>query len=355
MASMSGFVIDGRKIGDGLSCYVIAEVGHNHQGKIETAMDLFRAAKECGADAVKLQKRDNRALFTKAMFDQPYDNENSFGPTYGEHREALEFGESEYSQLKEFAREIGITFFATAFDFESADFLAKLDFPAYKMASGDLKNTPLLKHVAQIGKPMFVSTGGARMEDVQRAYDAVMPINEQLCIMQCTANYPAQPEEMNLQVIPTYKEKFPDIVIGLSDHQSGISMALVAHVLGAQAIEKHFTLNRAMRGTDHAFSLEPVGLRKLVRDLRRTKAAMGDGIKQPLECEEKPLLKMGKKVVAARDLPAGKKLTREDLTLKSPSDGLPPYELDNLIGRVLNRPITEEENITFGDLEESPC
>jgi len=350
---MATFTVDGTVIDHDSDCYVIAEIGHNHQGSLETAKKLFQAAKDAGANAVKLQKRDNRKLFTKAMFDRPYDNENSFGATYGLHREALEFGESEYRELQQYAGEVGITFFATAFDFPSADLLAKLEMPAYKIASGDLKTIPLLKHIAEIGKPIFMSTGGATQDDVRRAHDAIMPINHQLCIMQCTACYPAAPEELNLRVITTFKEAFPEALIGLSDHQSGIAMALVGYILGARAIEKHFTLNRATRGTDHAFSLEPPGLQKMVRDLRRARAALGDGIKQPIPNETKPLYKMGKKLVAARDLPAGWTLTRQDVAIKSPNDGLPPYELENVMGRTLLHPLKEDENIAFEDLQEA--
>src|SRR5262245_42691210 len=173
-----------RAIDDGSDCYVIAEIGHNHQGNLETAKQMFRVAKDCGADAVKLQKRENRTLFTRAAFDKPYANENSFGASYGEHREALEFGWFEYAELKAYAESLGVHFFATAFDFASADFLANLDVPAFKIASGDLKNVPLLRHVAQFQKPMILSTGGGTMEDVTRAHDAVMPINPRLCILQ---------------------------------------------------------------------------------------------------------------------------------------------------------------------------
>lgn len=355
---MAELIVDGKCIDQSRDCYVIAEVGHNHQGNIRTAKELFRVAKECGADAVKLQKRDNRSLFTRELYDQPYDHENSFGATYGLHREALEFGTAEYGELQEYAREIGITFFATPFDFASADFLEDLDMPAYKIASGDLKSTPLLQYVAQFGKPMFVSTGGASLEDVARAYDAITAVNPQICLLQCTASYPCDPQDMNLRVIQTYQEVFPDAIVGLSDHQSGIAMAVAAYVLGARVIEKHFTLNRAMRGTDHAFSLEPTGLRKLVRDLQRARSALGDGIKRPLQCEEKPMFKMGKKIVAARDIEAGHLITWDDLAIKSPNNGLPPYEIRNVIGRAAARPLKEDEGIMFDDLLDKdfePC
>jgi N-acetylneuraminate synthase/sialic acid synthase len=197
------------EIGDESRCYVIAEIGHNHQGSLDKARELFREAKLAGAHAVKLQKRDNRGLYTRAAYNKPYDNENSFGSTYGEHREFLEFGLQEYRELQTFAAELGVDFFSTAFDLASADFLRDLDVPAYKIASGDLKSTPLLRHVASFGKPVVISTGGAVIDDVQRAYDTIMPINPQLAILQCTAGYPAAFEELDLRVISTFRERFP--------------------------------------------------------------------------------------------------------------------------------------------------
>lgn len=351
---MRHLTIPPHEINDDSDCYVIAEIGHNHQGNLETAKELFRAAKECGAHAAKLQKRDNRSLFTRKMYDSPYENENSYGSTYGEHREALEFGLEEYRELQQFAREIGITFFATAFDFKSADFLANLDMPAFKMASGDLTNLPLLTYVAGFQKPMILSSGGGTMDDVRRAHDAIMAINSQLCILQCTAGYPPAFEQLNLNVVTTFREEFPDAVIGLSSHDSGIAMALVGYTLGARVVEKHFTLNRAMKGTDHAFSLERSGLRRLVRDLQRARIARGDGVKKTYDTEKAPLLKMAKKLVAARDLPAGHVLTREDIAIKSPSDGLPPYEIENVLGKAVRRPLLEDENISFEDLDGRP-
>jgi len=344
---MRKLIIDGRVIQDNSSCYVIAEIGHNHQGKLELAKEMFKAAKECGADAVKLQKRDNRGLFTAAGYNKPYDNPNSFGATYGEHREALEFGEAEYKELQAYAAELGVTMFATAFDVSSADFLEKLDMPAYKMASGDLKNIPLLTHVAKFQKPMIISTGGGTMEDVNRAYDAIMPINQQLCILQCTAGYPAEFNEMNLAVITTFRERFPGVTVGLSSHDNGIAMALAAYMLGARVIEKHFTLNHTMKGTDQAFSLEPIGFRKMVRDIERVKVAIGNGVKQVYESEKAPIIKMGKKLVAARDLPAGYAIQREDIAVKSPGDGLQPYEIDKIIGRLTRQALKEDDDFSF--------
>ncbi len=350
---MAALVIDNKRIDDDSDCWVIAEIGHNHQGDLEKCKQLFRVAKECGADAVKLQKRSNKTLFTKAMYDSTYNSENAFGPTYGAHREALEFGLAQYVELKKFAADLQITFFSTAFDFESADFLAKLDMPVYKIASGDLINTPLLKHVASIGKPMIISTGGGTMEDAKRAYDTIMPINPQLAILQCTASYPVEPEQMNLRVISTFRSAFPGAVAGLSDHQNGIAMSPVAYALGARVVEKHFTLNRAWKGTDHAFSLEPAGLRKMVRDLRRARLALGDGVKRRFPNETAPLYKMAKKLVFARNLPAGHMLSRADVAIKSPNDGLPPYELDRVLGKVTSLVVKEDDAIRFEDLRDA--
>jgi len=162
-------VLGGRRISDESDCFVIAEIGHNHQGSLEKAKELFRAAKDCGVDAVKLQKRDNRTLFTKAFYDSPYDNENSFGPTYGLHREALELGRDEWVELVRYAGELELALVAAAFDPPSADFLEEIGVPVFKIASADIVNVPLLTQVAGYGKPIVLSTGGASIEDIDRA------------------------------------------------------------------------------------------------------------------------------------------------------------------------------------------
>jgi N-acetylneuraminate synthase/sialic acid synthase len=343
--------IENTTISDDSDCFIIAEIGHNHQGDLKKAKELFKAAAECGVNAVKLQKRDNKSLFTKAAYHKPYENENSFGPTYGLHREALEFGRAEYVELQNYAKELGVTMFATAFDIPSADFLAGLDMPIYKIASGDLKNTPLLRHVAKLGKPMIISTGGANMEDVQRAYEAIMPLNQQLAILQCTSSYPAEHHDLNLRVIETFRAQFPENVIGLSDHENGIAMATAAYVLGARIVEQHFTINHTWKGTDQVFSLEPIGMKKLVRDLRRLREALGDGVKRVYPNEVGPISKMSKKLVAKMNLPAGHPLTEADVAIKSPGDGLPPYELDHILGKTLKRPLAEDDDIMFEDLK----
>jgi sialic acid synthase len=332
--------------------FVIAELGHNHQGSLDIARQMIKAAKDAGADAAKLQKRDNRSLFIKELYDQPYDNENSYGKTYGEHRETLEFGKAEYLELQAYAKELDIILFATPFDFRSVEFLADLNMPAYKIASADLNNTPLQKEIAKLGKPIYLSTGGGAITDIRRACEAILPVNKQLCIFHCTASYPVDIADMNLDVIPRLIQEFPGQVIGLSDHENGIDAANVAYMLGARVFEKHFTLNRSWKGTDQSFSLEPEGLRKLVRNLRRIPIMRGSSEKHLLECEKKPLKKMAKSIVAAKDLLAGHVITEKDIALKSPSSGLPPYEYDRVIGMVLLESILEDQNILFENLRQ---
>jgi N-acetylneuraminate synthase/sialic acid synthase len=171
-------------------------------------------------------------------------------------------------------------------------------------------------------------------------------------VLQCTASYPPAWDELDLRVIETYRALFPSSVIGFSSHDSGIAMALAAYVLGSRIVEKHFTLNRAMRGSDHAFSLEPQGLSKLVRDLERAHVALGDGTKRMHPCEVEPSVKMAKKLVTTRALPAGHVLGSDDITAKSPGDGVPPYEIERFLGRALRQPVEEEATLTFELLEE---
>jgi len=338
--------IQGTRIDDDSKCYVIAELGNNGQGDVEKTLDLIRAAKMAGVQAVKLQKRDNKNLFTKAAYDKPYENENSFGKTYGEHREFLEFGKKEYLEFQQLAKELNLHFFATAFDHASADFLEDIDLPLYKIASADLKNLPLLKHVAGFKKPLIISTGGGSLDDVRRVYEEIAPINPQLCFLQCTATYPTEAKDMHLRVLPTLREAFPDVVIGLSDHFNGISLTVAAYVLGARVIEKHFTLNHTWKGTDHALSLEPIGMHKMVRDLERAREALGSAEKQVLPQEIPAITKMGKSLFAARDLPVGTVITREHVAIKVPAGGLPPYEIDSLIGKTTKTSLVEDDFFT---------
>jgi len=344
---MKSFSFGKSTVSDKGHCYVIAEIGHNHQGNIETALKMINVAASCGIQAVKFQKRDNKFLYTKAFYNRPYDNENSFGATYGEHREHLEFGRDEYIELKKCAEENNVEFIATAFDFKSADFLEDIGITSYKTASGDITNTPLLSYIAKLDKPMFVSTGAASLEEVRIAYETILMHNEKLCLMHCTAGYPTEYHDLNLRVIDTFKKEFPEAIIGYSGHDNGILAPVIAYMLGATVLEKHFTLNHAWKGTDHKFSLETDGFRKQVRDLRRVDISLGNGKKVLHDFEKEARSKMGKGIYASCPLPAGTSIKLEDLCFKSPANGTPPYLVDKIIGKKLKVALEEEAAISL--------
>lgn len=345
-----GFSFGRSKISSDGPCYVIAEIGHNHQGDVDTALQLIKAAAAMGANAVKFQKRDNRRLYTKAMYDKPYEHENSYGSTYGEHREFLEFGAEEYSALAKCAEENQVEFMCTPFDEQSVDFLEGFDVGAYKVASGDLTNTPLLEYIAKLKKPMFLSTGAASLDEVRIAYQTVAQYHDNVCLLHCTSGYPTEYNSLNLNGIRTLREEFPNAVVGYSGHDIGILAPVIAYMLGATVVEKHFTLNRAWKGTDHKFSLEPTGMHKMVRDLHRVDISLGDGKKevQPFEVEARK--KMGKSLYTTRALPAGTVLSEEHIVAKSPGDGVPPYRLHEFIGRQLACDLGEEAALAFEHL-----
>jgi sialic acid synthase len=347
---MRQIILDDRVVNEDSPPFVIAEIGHNHQGNIETAIKLITAAAESGASAAKFQKRNNKKIFIPSLYNEIYNSENSFGETYGAHREALEFGIKEYKICISEAKKCGISFFATAFDIDSANFLDELKMPIFKIASGDIQNLPLIKHIAAFRKPIIMSTGGATLEMIDTAVKTIEQFHNEFAILQCTASYPAKYEHLNLRVIPSLRERYPNSIIGYSGHDNGIAMALVAYTLGARVIEKHFTLNRTMKGTDHAFSLEPQGMQKMIRDLNRTSTALGDGIKGVFELEKAPIRKMGKMIVAARDLSVGHILTELDFEYRSPADGLPPAMSHLLLGKSLAHQIEKYEPITFENL-----
>ncbi len=348
---MRSLTLDEKIVSDETPPFVIAEVGHNHQGNLESALELIRAAAASGASAVKFQKRSNKNLFTPKLYDSPYNSENAFGPSYGMHREFLEFGLDQYKQCIIEAKKLEITFFATAFDFESADFLNELGMPIFKIASGDLRTLPLLKYVAKFNKPVIISTGGANFEHIEAAVKTIRNFHNQIAILQCTASYPASYEQLNLKVIERLREIYPDNVIGYSGHENGIAMPVVAYTLGARIIEKHFTLNRTMKGTDHSFSLEPQGMQKMVRDLNRASTAQGDGHKRIYETELAPLRKMGKMIVASRHLKKGHVITNSDVEFRSPADGLSPEAVEKIIGMVIVKDTDMYDPILYENLK----
>jgi N-acetylneuraminate synthase/sialic acid synthase len=345
------FRIGHKTVSDDNAPLVIAEIGHNHGGSIKHCKLLFRLAKEAGADGVKLQKRDNKNLYTVAMYNEIYNSPHSYGTTYGKHREALEFGWDKYIELKRYARGLDLLFFATAFDQASADFLEKLEVPAIKIASGDLLNIPLIRHIALKQIPIILSTGGGTFEDIFRATHTMETCGATFALLYCMGTYPNRADELNLEVIRKLREIYPDIVIGFSSHYDGILAPISAWHYGADIIEVHFTDSHVNKGTDHALSLQPQGLEKLMHYLHEAIKMRGNGIKRRLDKETYCLRKMEKSLYPAKTLPGGWALREEDVVIKSPGGGIPPYELSRVIGKVIIGQIGVSDLITWDRLE----
>ncbi len=322
--------------------FIIAEAGINHQGDVKIAESLVDIAGFAGADCVKFQKRNIKRLLTKEGYDKLYENPNSFGKTYGKHREALELSLDEFRYLKKYSESKGLIFMASPWDEDSADFLESIDIVAFKMASADLNNLPFLEHVAKKGKPMIVSTGMADMSDIERAFNLVKEYIDDIVLMQCTSTYPSNFMDINLNVIKTYMEKF-DCPIGYSGHERGIAIPIAAVALGARVIERHFTIDRTMKGGDHAASLEPGGLQKMIRDIRATEEAFGTGEKTKLKSEQPVAQKLKKSLTSSKPIMAGTTITAEHLTTKCPGIGIPPSEMGELIGKVAKKNIDADK------------
>ncbi len=347
---MNTIQLGNRIIGENHPTFVIAEIGINHQGDVRIARQLIEEASVSGADAVKFQKRKISRILTREGLNMPYVNPNSFGKTYGEHKKALELDEQEYRELIDYASELDMTFLASGWDEDSVDFLDDLGVPGFKMASADLTNFPLLDHVAKKNKPVILSTGMADMAMVREAVNFIGSRNQQLAVLQCTSTYPTSFPELHLNVISTFKEQFPDCVIGYSGHELGIAVPPVAVALGARIIERHFTLDRTMKGNDHAASLEPQGFAKMVRDIRHIEKALGKSVKEVQPSEIPVFKKLAKSIVSACAIQAGTVITRDMLTTKGPGTGISPTRMDEIIGLTAAADIPDDNIIRETDL-----
>ena len=339
------------QVGEGQPVFIIAEIGINHQGDVNIARELVTKAKECGANAIKLQKRSISRILTKEGLEMVYDNQNSFGQTYGEHKKALELSDSDYHVLNTYCRELDIIFSASGWDEESIDFLDELGVPFFKISSADMTNFPLLTYTAQKNKPMIMSTGMANLEMVKSAYSLVQPINNQIAILQCTSTYPSYFSEIHLNVLRTYMKEFPNVVIGYSGHEQGIAIPPAAVALGAKIIERHFTLDRTMKGSDHAASLEPQGFSKMVRNIRAIEEAMGSSQKEIQKSESTVFKKLSKSIVSAVEITSGTPITIDMLTTKGPGTGISPMRINELVGKTSNRDIPADQVIANEDIQ----
>lgn len=342
--------IGNTNVGDGHPCYVIAEIGSNHQGDTKLCADMIRAAAGAGASAVKLQKRHLDTLFTTSYGAAPYTGPHAFGPTYLEHRRRLELDEAAWRELAVVARDAQVDLIATAFDEPSGEFLAELGVAAIKIASGDATNLPLVQWLADLKVPLIASTGGLNWSDTDLLVEALRSAHA-AAILQCTSIYPCPAERLDLAVIADMRRRYPGVVVGYSGHEIGVGPSVGAVALGAAIIERHFTIDRTLRGSDQQMSLSPDELATLVHQAEETRQALGTVHKECHPDERPALVKLGKKLVAARALNAGSQLGADDLAVRSPGDGLSPAHLPDLVGRCLLRDIGVEEDVTLTDLE----
>ncbi len=281
--------IGDRLVGDGHPTYIIAEIGINHNGSVDIAKLLIDAAVKAGVDAVKFQKRTPEICTPRDQWDKM--RETPWGYIrYIDYRHKVEFGLDEYREIDRYCKEKGITWFASVWDEPSVDFLEQFDPVAYKIPSAALTDHNLLRHVRATGRPMILSTGMSTMEQIRAAIAVVGTDN--LAVMHATSTYPCEPDELNLRMIQTLKREFPDVPIGYSGHEVGLVTTAVAVALGACMVERHITLDRAMWGSDQAASVEPGGLQKLVKYIRVTERALGDGVKRVYESEMPALRKL---------------------------------------------------------------
>lgn len=334
--------IGNQYVGPDEPVFVIAEVGINHNGDIKIAKKLIDAAAKAGADAVKFQKRTTTEILTKEGLEKPYTSPHAFAPTYGEHRDKLEFGEKEYRELKDYADEKKILFFASVWDHSSTDFLDQFDIGAYKIPSADVTNLPLLEYVAKKDKPVLLSTGMSSLDEVDNAVAAVLAHNPRLILFHCLSLYPSPENMINMSFMQILKKRFSPLPFGYSGHEIDMLPTIVAVAQGAQIVERHFTLDKKMKGSDHSGSLEPDQFKELVDSIRRIEIINGVADKI-LYDELIPLReKLAKSVATKVAIPKGAVITKEMLTVKGPGSGIRPGKMGDLVGKIAKEDMDED-------------
>lgn len=345
-------MIDNEFVGDVFNTFIVAEAGINHNGDIALAKELIVQAKEAGANAVKFQAFSAELLCDLDLTETKdvaalTGGSNSSYAMY----KSLELSNDEIIELHAFAKKEGILFFVSVFDEGRIDFLDSINTSCFKISSGDLTHLPLLRHAARKDRPIILSTGMATMEEVKRA---VAAIEDEGCfdivILHCTADYPPKDEEINLSVLNSLYEAFP-YPIGFSDHSVGVEIPLAAAALGATMIEKHFTLDHNLDGPDHAMSLDPRQLKKMVAAVRRIELARGSSVKEPTNAEKKLVFSGRRGIKAAKAIHAGQLLTLEHMKIVKPASGASPDRLMELVGKKVTKSLKRNDPIEMTMVE----
>lgn len=272
--------IGGKSVGQDQPCYVVAEIGINHNGSVDLACRLIGVAAAAGCNAVKFQKRTVEVVYTAEELAKP--RESPFGDTNGALKRGLEFGRAQYEEIDAYCKSLNICWFASCWDERSVDFIARFDVPCFKIASACLTDDDLLRYTRAAGKPLILSTGMSTLEEIDHAVEVLG--DRDLVLLHACSAYPAYYDELNLRMIPALRERY-GVPVGYSGHETGIPSSVAAVVLGACCVERHITIDRALWGSDHAASLEPNGITRLVRDIRLVEQALGDGVKRIVERE----------------------------------------------------------------------
>lgn len=332
-------------------CFIIAEAGVNHNGDMHIAKKMVDAAVEVGADAIKFQTFKVEQLVTKEAPKANYQKATTGNGNQYEMLQQLELTLDDHLVLKEYCQEQGIAFVSTPFDFDSVDLLERLDLPFYKVSSGDITNFPFLEYIAQKNRLVILSTGMSNLGEVEAAVETIFGTgNQDLILLHCTSNYPTAFTDVNLRAMLTLKEAFK-LPVGYSDHTVGIEVSVAAVALGAQVIEKHFTLDKTTAGPDHRASLEPDELKTMVEKIRHVEQALGDGIKRCARSEEKNKFVSRKSIVAGRDIKQGEEITWEMIQFKRPGHGMMPGEIKLVLGKKAKNNLQKDDLITYKDLE----
>jgi N-acetylneuraminate synthase len=341
-----------RAVGPGEPLWVIAEIGANHNGDMDLARRIIDAAKEAGADAVKFQSWSKDSLVSRAEYarDTRYARLDPSALTLEQAVERYQFTPAQHRDVAGYCRQRGITFFSSCFSAAEVELLESLDVPAYKIASMDVNHLPLLDVVASTGKPVLLSTGMATLGEIETALTRLRRGGAgSIALLHCVSLYPCPPAEANLRNIPMLERAF-GVPIGFSDHTLGVAVPLAAVVFGACILEKHFTIDKALEGWDHAISADPTELATIVRGGRAVQEALGhsERIVGPAELEKRKAFR--RRAVARRDLQKGSRMRAEDLEFKRPGTGIGPDQIDSVLGRTLLRDVGAEEELEWSDL-----
>ncbi|MFZ3091394.1 MAG: N-acetylneuraminate synthase [Nitrospirota bacterium] len=339
--------------------FIIAEAGVNHNGNMNTAIKLIDMAKKAGADAIKFQTFKSERLVTRSTPKAKYQKANTgSGESQLEMLKRLELTSDNFKRLFSYCRKKNIIFMSTPFDEKSADMLDRLGMGIFKIPSGEITNKPLIQHIAGKNKPVIFSTGMSYLGEVEKAVRWIYEIwnksgfNQQLTLLHCVSNYPAHAADINLYAMNTLKAAF-GLSVGYSDHTLGIEIPIAAVAIGAKVIEKHFTLDKNMKGPDHKASLEPDELKAMVKAIRNVEKAMGDGIKRPTEKEDETRIIARRSLVAKRDIKKGDVINSGDIIIKRPGNGILPEFKETIRGMKARKNIIADSVIKWGDLKDA--